>query len=148
MIIKIIIAFTFVFNISLLAHKVPGMDVSLEKKEKNKVIIKAFFKKSKRVLLGNEVKLISKFDNRVLAKGKLKLDGLTFDIPNESYWVFVIVRDNDLVKDGIAPDGGFKKKIKMKKTAFLYTTVLSLFFIILSLFIGYKRSKLFKNTLN
>jgi len=148
MIVRTILFFILIFNITLFAHKVPGMEVTLEKKEQNKILIKAFLKKSKRALIGNEVKLISKFDNRVLAKGKLKVDGLTLNIPNESYWVFVIVRDNDLVKNGIAPEGGFKKEIEVKKIAFLYTSIATLLFIILTSVEGYKRNKLFKKSLS
>lgn len=145
MIIRVFLFFIFIFNITLFAHSVPGMDITIEKKEQNQILIKAFFKKSKKPLVGNEVKLISKFDNRILEKDKLTAKGLTLKIPDESYWVYVIVRDNDLVKDGIAPDGGFKKQIEIKKVAFLYTTIATLFFIILSTSIGYKRNKLFRN---
>lgn len=60
----------------------------------------------------------------------------------------MIVRDNDLVKDGIAPDAGFKKQIEIKKVAFLYTTIATLFFIILASSIGYRRNKLFKRGLS
>ncbi|WP_320036049.1 hypothetical protein [Halarcobacter sp.] len=126
------------------AHRVAGVDMSLEKLEGDKILVKAFFSKSKKALGGNEVRLISMFDNRVLAKGKLTLDGLVLNIPSESYWVYVLVRDNDIVKDGLAPSGGFKKTVELKKIAFLYTVLASLFFLIISLFIAYKKSKKFK----
>ena len=43
---------------------------------------------------------------------------IVLDIPKESYWVYVIVRDNDIVKDGIAPINGFDKTIKKENVAF------------------------------
>ena len=144
MFIKSITVFILFFTTNLFAHNVPGMDVSLEKKENNKIHIKAFFKKSKRPLINNEVRLISKFDNRVLDKGKLGISGLILNIPKESYWVYVLVRDNDLVKDGIAPNEGFLKNIKKEKLAFFYSSLISLVFILFSFLIAYKRTKKFK----
>lgn len=144
MFIKSITVFILFFTTNLFAHNVPGMDVSLEKKENNKIHIKAFFKKSKRPLINNEVRLISKFDNRVLDKGKLGVSGLILNIPKESYWVYVLVRDNDLVKDGIAPNEGFLKSIKKEKLAFFYSSLISLVFILFSFLIAYKRTKKFK----
>lgn len=129
------------------AHKVAGVDMSLKKLENNKIEIKAFFKKSKKILSGNEVKLISMFDNRVLKEGKLKSNGLILDIPTESYWVYVLVRDNDIVQDGIAPTEGFTKTIKKDKIAFLYSTLIAILFILLSIVITYYKNKKFKKSL-
>ena len=143
---KIILPILFL-SICSFAHKVAGVDMSLEKLQDNKIKIKAFFKKSKKPLFGNEVKLISMFDNRVLNHGKLISKGLILDIPKESYWVYVLVRDNDIVKDGIAPNGGFLKTIKKEKVAFLYTTIIAVFFILISVIIAYFKSKKFRETL-
>lgn len=46
MIIRVFLFFIFIFNVTLFAHNVPGMDITLEKKEQNQILIKAF-KKSK-----------------------------------------------------------------------------------------------------
>lgn len=140
--------FLLIFSTTFLfAHKVAGVDTSVTKLEGNKIHIKAFFQKSKKPIFGNEVRLISMFDNRVLGKGKLTRDGLELNIPEESYWVFVLYRDNDIVKEGPAPKEGFKKAVKKEKVALLYTFLASLFFIILAIGIGYKRNKDFKQTL-
>ncbi|WP_024954713.1 hypothetical protein [Sulfurospirillum arcachonense] len=128
------------------AHKVPGMVVTAEKLDNNKMHIKAFYKKSKRPLIANEVRLISMLDNRVLKKGNITRKGIIMDIPKESYWIYVIVRDNDIVTDGIAPDGGFDKIVKKEKLAFLYTSLAAILFLLISFFIGYRRSKAFKQT--
>jgi len=140
---RVFILIIFCTSLSF-AHRVAGVEMSLEKLEGDKILVKAFYSKSKRALSGNEVRLISMFDNRVLNKGKLTLDGLVLDIPLESYWVYVLVRDNDIVKDGIAPSSGFKKTVELKKVAFLYTSLATFLFLVISLFIAYKKSKKFK----
>lgn len=143
------ISILFILCISTLyAHRVAGVNMDSIKIKNNKVQIKAYFKKSKKPLWGNEVRLISMFDNRILSQGKLTRKGLILDIPRESYWVYILVRDNDIVQDGPSPDGGFDKAVKIEKIAFLYTSVGTLFFIILGSFIGYRQQKLFKQSLS
>lgn len=148
MVLKKLIFILLFFSTSIFAHRVAGVDTSIEKKQNNKIHIKAFFQKSKKPIFGNEVKLISMFDNRVLDRGKLKHDGLVLNIPQESYWVYVLYRDNDIVKNGLEPDNGFKKEIQKNKIAFLYTILISLLFIFSSFFIGFRRSKKFKRSLS
>lgn len=144
---KYIVIFLFLTT-SLLAHKVAGVDTSIEKIANNKILIKAFFKKSKKSIFGNEVRLISMFDNRVLNKGKLLSKGLELDIPTESYWVYVLYRDNDIVKEGPAPSNGFKKAVKKDKIAFIYTATISFILIIISVFIAYRKTHNFKQNLS
>lgn len=132
----------------MFAHKVAGVDTSITKIQNDKILIKAFFKKSKKPIYGNGVKLISMFDNRVLDKGKLLREGIELDIPKESYWVYVLYRDNDIVKDGPSPDIGFDKAVQKEKIAFLYTSILSLILIILSVLIAYRRTHNFKQNLS
>jgi len=109
---KILLLIFIAFLTVLEAHKIPGIALELEKLENDKIHINAFFKRSKRPLVGNEVRLISMFDNRVLNIGKTTKKGLILNIPNESYWVYLLVRDNDIVVDGIAPKNGFIKTVK------------------------------------
>lgn len=148
MVLKKLIFIILFSSTSIFAHRVAGVDTSIKKIGNDKIHIKAFFQKSKKTIFGNEVKLISMFDNRVLDKGKLKHDGLVLNIPQESYWVYVLYRDNDIVKDGLSPDNGFKKAVKKEKIAFIYTILASLLFIFTAFFIGYKRNKKFKRSLS
>lgn len=129
------------------AHKVAGVDMSLEALENDTIKVSAYFQKSKRALVGNEVRFISMFDNRVLDKAKLSRDGVIMSIPNESYWVYVIVRDNDIVQDGLAPSGGFKKAVEIKKRALLYSALASIACIILATAIAIYRRKKFQQSL-
>jgi len=148
MFLKKTILFIIVLSTLAFAHKVAGVDMEVQKVGDDKILINAFFTKSKRTIAGNEVRLISMFDNRVLDKGKLSLEGLVLNIPSESYWVYVIVRDNDIVKDGLAPTKGFDKMVKLDKVAFLYTSLATILFLLLAFFIGFKRVKSFKTSLN
>lgn len=143
---KIFLILIFITSSSL-AHKVAGVDTTVEKLKNNQIHIKAFMQKSKKAIYGNQVRLISMFDNRVLDKGILLRDGLILNIPKESYWVFVLYRDNDIVKDGPAPKDGFKKAIKKEKVAFLYTLLISFAFIFLALFFTYIKIKKFKQSI-
>jgi len=145
---KTLLLICITFLTILEAHKIPGISLELKKLENDKIQVNAFFKRSKRPLIGNEVRLISMFDNRILATSKTTIKGTILDIPNESYWVYLLVRDNDLVKDGIAPEKGFIKIAKKEKIAFLYTTLSIIGFLIISLFIGYKKSLKFKENLH
>lgn len=126
---------------NIFAHKVAGVNLEVEKLEKNKILINAYFKKSKRVLIGNKIKLISMIDNRILFEDKLKSKGLITFIPNESYWIYLIIRDKDVVIDGPAPLNGFEKELKKEPKAFLYSLVISLIFLVLSFFLMYKKRK-------
>jgi len=144
---KILLLIFIAFLTVLEAHKIPGIALELEKLENDKIHINAFFKRSKRPLVGNEVRLISMFDNRVLNIGKTTKKGLILNIPNESYWVYLLVRDNDIVVDGIAPKNGFIKTVKKDKIAFIYSFIIIIIFLLLSLIIAYKKSINFKKSL-
>ena len=129
------------------AHKIAGVTMQLKYVKGNQVLIQVFSKKSKQALVGNEVRLISMFDNRILNSGKLTNNGLQMKIPNESYWVYVLVRDNDMVGDGPAPKEGFVKVKELKRVAFLYMSLLSLSFLVLSFIIVYFKIKRFKKAI-
>jgi len=147
MLIKKIFLMIVLSFIHLNAHNVAGVDMSVKKLDNDKIEVKVFYQKSKKALSGNEVRLISMFDNRVLQKAKLEKKGLILDIPKESYWVYVMLRDNDIVKDGLAPTNGFTKTIKKENLALKYSIIMTTFFLFLSLFFAYKRNKRFKQTL-
>lgn len=141
---KLLILISF---LSLLeAHRIPGISLDIKKTKNEQIQIEAFFKRSKKPLIGNEVRLISMFDNRVLNKGKTSHKKLVLDIPDESYWVYLIVRDNDIVVDGLPPKDGFKKIIKKEKIALLYTLLITCFLIFTSFLIAYKKKIRFKNS--
>ncbi|WP_072681344.1 hypothetical protein [Arcobacter sp. LA11] len=145
---KTILLICITFFTVLEAHKIPGIELELKKLENDKIHVSAFFKRSKRPLVGNEVRLVSMFDNRILTTTKTTIKGAILDIPKESYWVYLLVRDNDLVKDGIPPEKGFVKIAKKEKVAFLYTTLSVIGFFIISIFIGYRKSLRFKENLS
>ena len=134
-------------QVQLFAHKVAGVNMDIERLDNNKIFIKAYYKKSKKALFGNEVRLISMFDNRILKKGKLTQKGISFDIPKESYWVYVLVRDNDIVKKGFAPIEGFHKEVELNRIAVFYSVIVALLSILLSLYIAYIKRKKFKQSL-
>lgn len=138
---KVISVFLLLFTTTLFAHKIAGVELEVKKIENNKIHINAFFKKSKRALAGNKIKLISMIDNRVLFEDKLSKKGLITNIPNESYWVYLIVRDNDVVKDGPAPSKGFKIEVKKEAKAFLYTSITSFIFIFISIILMFRNKK-------
>lgn len=138
---KVISIFLLLFTTTLFAHKIAGVELEVKKIENDKIHINAFFKKSKRALAGNKIKLISMIDNRVLFEDKLSKKGLITNIPNESYWVYLIVRDNDVVKDGPAPNKGFKIEVKKEAKAFLYTSITSFIFIFLSIILMFRSKK-------
>jgi len=128
-------------SINLYAHKIPGILLEVKALENDKMLILGKFKKSKRILSGNTIRLISMFDNRVLYEAKQTNTGLITDIPKESYWIYLVVRDNDVVIDGIAPKNGFLKEIKKEPKAFLYTLISSLFLLFLSFIFMYRKKQ-------
>ena len=132
MFLSLLILFFLFLGTNVFAHKIPGIKLQVEDLKDNTMLISAKFKKSNRALIGNKIKLISMIDNRVLFEDKLPKGGLKTTIPNESYWIYLIVRDNDVVIDGIAPLNGFAKSVKREPKAFLYTLALSVIFLILS----------------
>lgn len=134
-------------SIFTFGHNVVGVDMTVKKISDNQIEVKAFNKRSKNPLSGNEIRLISMFDNRVLTKSKLQSEGTVLDIPKESYWVYIMVRDNDIVRDGIAPTSGFEKTIVKENLAVKYSIVVGLVFILFSFFLAYKRSQRFRQTL-
>lgn len=138
---KFLLVLFIFFSTSVFAHKIPGIKLEVQDLKDNTMLITAKFKKSNRALIGNKIKLISMIDNRVLFEDKLPSGGLKTIIPNESYWVYLIVRDNDVVIDGPAPLNGFEKSIKREPKAFLYTLVLSISFLVLSILLMIKKKK-------
>ena len=143
MFIKALFLTLFLFISNAFAHAIPGIKLEAKKVSDNEVLITANFKKSGRALVGNKVKFISMIDNKVLFEGKMPHKGLVTQIPKESYWVFLIVRDNDVVIDGPAPTNGFEIVANKEPKALLYTASASFAFILLAvlLLIKNKREK-------
>ena len=138
---RYIFLFTFSFSILAFAHAIPGITLNVKDLRNNTMLITAHFKKSKRPLVGNKIQLISMIDNKVLFEDKLPIGGLVTKIPNESYWIYLIVRDNDVVIDGIAPIGGFTKEVKKEPKAFFYSFMICIFIILITVFLMIKRKK-------
>lgn len=136
--------YIFIFLIlcsSLFAHKIPGIKLEVKDLKDNTILVNAKYKKSQRALVGNKVLLKSMIDYRVLYKGKLPKGGLKIKIPNESYWVYLIVRDNDVVLEGPAPKEGFEIEVKKEAKAFLYTSTASFIFLFLSIILMFKNKR-------
>ncbi|MCV6607866.1 MAG: hypothetical protein OIF32_06620, partial [Campylobacterales bacterium] len=57
---------------ALFSHKIQGIKLEAEKIKNDSILIKAYFQKSKKQLVGNKVKLISKIDNRRLNQTYIK----------------------------------------------------------------------------
>ncbi len=138
---RYIFLFTFSFSILAFAHAIPGITLDVKDLKNNTMLITAHFKKSKRPLVGNKIQLISMIDNKVLFEDKLPIEGLVTKIPNESYWIYLIVRDNDVVIDGIAPIDGFTKEVIKEPKAFLYSFIICIFIILITVFLIIKRKK-------
>jgi hypothetical protein len=133
----------FLVSINLYGHRIAGIKLEVEALENNQIHITGKFQKSQRILVGNKIKLISMIDNRILFEAKEGELGLITNIPKESYWIYLIVRDNDIVINGIAPKNGFETKVEKEPRAYLYSLSFCLFFIFITIFIFYKKRRIF-----
>lgn len=133
----------------LFAHKIEGLLLVITPLEQEMIAIEGKMKGSNKKLEGNKIALISMLDKRILHEAFLE-EGkpLHVKIPDESYWVYMYVGDQDVVEDGPAPKAGFKKiATSQKERAFRTMGALCLGFITLFLAIsgyriyGYKRRK-------
>lgn len=138
---KFILLVLIFFTTNSLAHSVPGIKLEVKDLKNNTMLITGKFKKSGKNLIGNKIKLISMIDYKVLFEDKLTFKGLITSIPNESYWIYLIVRDNDVVITGPAPIEGFKTLVKKEPKAFIYTLSASLIFLLLSIFLMFKKKR-------
>lgn len=129
------------FTSFLYAHKIPGMTLIAKVFEDEKVEIKGFNKRSKKLLDGNKIKLFSQANNKVLFEGFLKNGLLKTTIPKQPYMIFMYVGNQDVVIEGPAPKSGFEGIYASKTNrAFNYTLGLSLFFLFTSLFLIIKKT--------
>ena len=118
---------------TLFAHKIEGLTLLMTPLENDMVAIEGRMKGSNKTLEGNKIALISMIDKRVLFEGFLEGGkALHVKIPDESYWVYMYVGDQDVVEEGIAPEGGFSQiATSQKERAFRTMFALSLGFILL-----------------
>ena len=125
----------------LFAHKIEGINLIITPIESETISIEGKMKGSDKKLEGNKIALISMIDKRVLEEGFLEGGKpLQVKIPQESYWVYMYVGDQDIVEEGPPPSGGFKKvAVSQKERA--YRTMAMLCFGLITLFftvIGYR----------
>ncbi|WP_041959109.1 hypothetical protein [Sulfurospirillum arsenophilum] len=122
----------------LFAHKIEGINLILTPLENDKMSIEGKMKGSGKKLEGNKIALISMIDKRVLEEAFLEGNrALHVKIPQESYWVYLYVGDQDVVEEGPPPRGGFKKvAVSQKERAFRTMTTLCLSFIALFFIVG------------
>jgi len=122
----------------LFAHKIEGLTLVMTPLENDVVAIEGKLKGSGKKLEGNKVAFISMIDKRILFEDFL--DGskpLHVKIPQESYWVYLYVGDQDVVEEGIAPKAGFSKMAtSQKERAYQTMRLISLGFITLFGFVG------------
>ena len=133
----------------LFAHKIEGLMLVITPLEQEMIAIEGKMKGSNKKLEGNKIALISMLDKRTLHEAFLDAGKpLHVKIPDESYWVYMYVGDQDVVEEGPAPKAGFKKiATSQKERAFRTMGALCLGFLTLFLTIsgyriyGYKRRK-------
>lgn len=131
----------------LFAHKVEGVSINLQKIDGNTIKVEAETRGQGKKMHANKVRLVSMIDKKVLAEGMLdRKNGCIFQIPKESYQVFVFVGEQDVVKEGPPPSGGFDKVVESHEgRAFNYMLTISLLFLAGSIFIAlYKTISLHK----
>jgi hypothetical protein len=117
----------------LWAHKIEGITLLTTPLENDTIVIEGKIKGSGKKLEGNKVALISMIDKRVLLELFLEAGKpLHVKIPQESYWVYLYVGDQDVVEEGPAPREGFKKlAASQKERAFRTMALLSCGFLAL-----------------
>ncbi|AFL68895.1 hypothetical protein [Sulfurospirillum barnesii] len=115
----------------LLAHKIEGINLLITPLENDMIAIEGKMKGSQKRLEGNKVALISMIDKRVIFEAFLEGGKpLHVKIPEESYWVYLYIGDQDVVEEGMAPKEGFKKIAhSQKERAFRIMGGLALGFI-------------------
>lgn len=112
------------FCVPLLAHKIEGVTLVITPASNDTVMIEGQMKGSGKKLEGNKVAFISMIDKKVLFEGYLEgSKPLNVKIPEESYWIYMYVGDQDVVEEGIAPKGGFKKIATSQKERAFRTTM-------------------------
>ncbi len=125
----------------LFAHKIEGLNLIITPNESDTISIEGKMKSSGKKLEGNKIALISMIDKRVLEEAFLEgSKPLQLKIPQESYWVYLYVGDQDVVEEGPPPRGGFKKvATSQKERAYRTMTMLCLGFIVLfCVVVGYR----------
>ncbi len=138
-----VIKFWFIVLLStqLFAHKIEGLNLIITPIESDTISIEGKMKGSGKKLEGNKIALISMIDKRILEEAFLEGGKpLQLKIPQESYWVYMYVGDQDVVEEGPPPRGGFKKvALSQKERAYRSMGMLSLGFITLfCVVVGYR----------
>lgn len=125
----------------LFAHKIEGINLTIMPLENDTISIEGKMKNSGKKLEGNKIALISMIDKRVLEEAFLEgSKPLHVKIPQESYWVYMYVGDQDVVEEGPPPSSGFKKVASSQKER-AYRTMAMLCFGFIALFftvLGYR----------
>ena len=125
----------------LFAHKIEGINLLITSVSDESIAIEGKMKGSGKKLEGNKIALISMIDKRILEEAFLEGGKpLQLKIPQESYWVYLYVGDQDVVEEGPPPSGGFKKvAVSQKERAYRTILMLCLGFIALfCIVVGYR----------
>lgn len=120
-------------SVQLFAHKIEGINLIINSVSNENIAIEGKMKGSGKKLEGNKIALISMIDKRILEEAFLEgSKPLQLKIPQESYWVYLYVGDQDVVEEGPPPSGGFKKMaLSQKERAYRVMSMLSLGFVML-----------------
>ena len=136
---KIFLFIVVFFTSFLYAHKIPGITLNAKLLENDQIQIKAFNKRSKKMLNGNKIKLFAQASNKVLFEGFLKNGLLITKVPKQPYMIFMYVGSQDVVTEGLEPKSGFSGIYASKiNRAFYYSLALCLFFIFASMVLIFK----------
>ncbi len=141
-----ILLLLIIFSSNLYSHKEFQIDLEIKDLKNNTFSVLVRSKKNKMILKDYNIQLISKLDKRILNEKKSLNKILIFDIPNESYWIYLNIRDDNIIKNGIIALNGFKINVDKEKKAFKYTLILSLLFIFMSALI-YINKLIFKHNI-
>ena len=125
----------------LFAHGSMRFILEVNVLKNNKIEIKNKSISSKKYTSGHKVQIVSMIDNRILFEQKIQNKSLILDIPKESYWIYLEARDARIIQRGPEPKDGFKIRTQIKEIAFLYTFLLSIFILFLSLIIFIKNKR-------
>lgn len=131
----------FLLTTQLFAHKIEGINLIITPIESDTISIEGKMKGSGKKLEGNKIALISMIDKRVFEETFLEgSKPLQLKIPQESYWVYLYVGDQDVVEEGPPPRRGFKKvATSQKERAYRSVTMLCFGFIALfCVVVGYR----------
>ncbi len=128
-----------IFTLNLFSHKAP-IRIFVKTLKNDFINIKAKMGEEGSFISALPIKVISIVNNKAIQKKIIIIkEGLSIKIPQESYMIVLTSNGQDIILDGPAPSSGFKRTAIRELYAFKYTSIVSFFFMILSLLIIFRR---------